>query len=349
MTTSTPTLGSQSHPPVEVRDRRFVQRKQRGPRFQRRHFMVGGLLLALLLGVVGFSYYATYEAPMREPMVRVNDRVFSLRDYVTRLRHLQAEGRLLGQPVNFSTDPFRLLEDLVAEELIRQGAPRMGVTVSEDEVTQELRARLGAVLRERDQLTEQELQQQFQELLRQRLNDVNLTEEQYRTLVRNSLLRQKLRDRLEAGVPAVAEQIHVEGFRTDNQELAMRLQQQWKNGTADLIQITRTEGVSQESRENRGDMGWLPRRAFDPGIDEHIWQLPLGQVSDPIFAGASHLVVRVVEGPVLRPVEGKARELLKDRAVDDWLAREREANRVERYFDSKRYDYVVDKVREYLR
>ena len=60
--------------------------------------------------------------------------------------------------------------------------------------------------------------------------------------------------------------------------------------------------------------------------------------------------MRVVsQAPELRQVEGVAREKLKDRALSDWLDEERKANRVERYFDSKRYDYVVDKVREYLR
>jgi len=346
MTTSTPTQTNPETP--DTRDRRFAQRSARPAKFKARHLLVGAVLLGLLLAAVGFSYFRTYEAPLQEPMVRVNENVFTLRDYVTRLRHLQAEGKLLGQPVNFSTDPFRLLEDLVAEELILQGSPRMGVTVSEDEITQELRTRFGTILREQDKLTEQELQLRFQELLRQRLNDVNLTEAQYRILVRNSLLRQKLRERLEARVPAVAEQIRVEGFRAQDQNVARQLADQWRKGT-NIIQITLAEGVSPESREQRGDMGWLPKRGFDPGVDEAIWKLPIGEITDPFFTGSGQLVVRVVEGPTVRAVEGNARERLKDRAVEDWLEEERKANRVERYFDSKRYDYVVNKVREYLR
>ena len=131
-----------------------------------------GCLLALLLVAVYVSYHGAYVAPMQEPMVRVNDTVFTLGDYVGRLRRLDAEGKMVGQPANFSTDPFKLLEDLVNEELIRQGAPRMGVVVSEDEVTKALKAQLGAVLKQQDGLSDAELDKQFQELLAQRLNEI---------------------------------------------------------------------------------------------------------------------------------------------------------------------------------
>ena len=336
-------------PQGETRDRRFAQTRSKRPPVQAKHLVFGGVLLALLLAAVYVSYHGAYVAPMQEPMVRVNDTVFTLGDYVGRLRRLDAEGKMVGQPANFSTDPFKLLEDLVNEELIRQGAPRMGVVVSEDEVTKALKAQLGAVLKQQDGLSDAELDKQFQELLAQRLNDVNLTNDQYRAIVRNQLVSAKLRDQLSARVPAVAQQIHLEGFKTNDMQTAQTLAGRWKKGE-DLRALSRDPAVDQDTRDNLGDIGWIPQRAFDPGVDEFLWKLPAGTISDPFYANPGYYVVRVVsQAPELRQVEGVAREKLKDRALSDWLDEERKANRVERYFDSKRYDYVVDKVREYLR
>ncbi len=329
------------------RDRRFANRRI-GPAVKGRHIFVGVALLGLLLVVVSTNFHTTYVAPLQEPMVRVNDVVFTLGDYVARLRALDAEGRLIGQPANFSTDPFKLLEDLVSEELIRQGSPRAGVVVGDAEITAALKTKFGAVLQEQEKLTDAELDKQFQELLTQRLNNVNLSEPQYRTLVRNGLLHDKLRDKLENKVPAVAEQIRLEGFKTQDQQAAQQLQQRWKSGT-DLVAITREATVQQESRDSRGDIGWLPHRALDPGVDDVLWKLAHNTISDPFYANPGFWVVRVIDGPEVRAVEGTARDKLKDRALADWLDEERQANTVLRYFDSKRYDYVIDKVREYVR
>ena len=58
-------------------------------------------------------------------------------------------------------------------------------------------------------------------------------------------------------------------------------------------------------------------------------------------------VVQVVEKAEARQIEPEDREKLKDRALEDWLEEERKANTVERYFNSDRYEFAVQKIREY--
>ncbi len=333
-------------PPQPPALHRRTRRRPKPERSLRGTIILGLVVLAPVLAIPAYGYYDAYVAPMQIPMVKVNDTLFRMGDYVERMRFLEVESQAAGRRVDFGSDPFRMLDEMRDDELIRQGSPRMGVTASADEITSGIKDRLAALPRAGEQTTADELERNFQELYRQHLLQVNLSDEKYRRLMQANVLRRKLRESLSDRVPSVAEHAHVMGIKVD--EIQQTEEVKKRLGTEDFGAVARQLSSDFDSRENRGDLGWMPRRALDRALDQAAFEIPLNETSEPIFVDRGFWIIRVL-GREVRTVEGKAKEKLKDRALLDWLEEERKQNTVEVYFDSDRYAYVIDKVREYRR
>lgn len=305
-------------------------------------------VLLLIVGVAGFGYYDVYVAPLKQPVVRVNDTVFTMADYLERLRYLEAENQIYGRKTDYSVDPFQLLDDFRDSELIREGSPRMGATVTDAEITQALKERLDALPKEGEQATDEEVNRRFQELYKQRLSQVNLSDAKYRQVVTEYVRKDKLREILSVRVPAVAEQVHVLAIKLADDQGVQDVKKRLAAGE-DFGAVAKDASKDDGSKDSRGDLGWLPRRALEPAFDDVAFAQPLGTISEPFWMQQGFWIVKVLEHDAVRTVEGTAREKLKDRALQDWLDEEQKQNRVERYFDSNRYEYVLNKLKEYRR
>ncbi|MSQ27393.1 MAG: hypothetical protein EXR51_04550 [Dehalococcoidia bacterium] len=331
---------------VKRPDRRHAARAGRAAAPHR--WLVAAVIILVLAAVPAYGYYDTFVAPLQVQMVRVNDTVITMGDYVERLRYLSVENKLAGTTVDYASDPFRLLTDLRDGELLVQASPRVGVRVSDDEVTQAIKAKLGVLPKEGEQVAPEEVERHFQEAYKQYLAQVNLSGRKFRRVVLESLLRQRMRELLSDRTPAVAEQVHVLGFKVEDGQQAAALRERVLKGE-DFAALARDNSADAETRDNRGDMGWLPRRGLPGVLDDAVFTARPGEVIEPLLQDRGYWVLKVLERQDARQVEGKAREKLKDRALADWLEEERKANRAETYFDSDRYDYVIRKVEEYRR
>ena len=344
------TTDAETSPPSQSPTSRRADRRRTAEARPRRGIWIAGLLvLAAVVGVPAYGYYDVFIAPLQEPIVRVNDTVLTMGDYVERLRYLVAETELLGGRVNLASDPFRLLGDMRNGELIRQGAPRLSLSASDEEITTAIKERLSALPKEGEEATEAELERLFQESYKQYLTSVHLSDATFRELTEEKVLREKLREALSDRVPAVAEHAHVLAIKVDEIEVADQIMKRLDKGEESFATIARAESTDAESRENRGDLGWIPRRAKAPAFDETAFSVPEGTVGEPFFMDGGFWIIKVIGRDATRKVEGKAREQLKDRALEDWLEEETKENLVESYFDSDRYQFVVNKVGEYRR
>jgi len=233
-------------------------------------------------------------------------------------------------------------------ELLVQAAPRLGIRPTEGEVTEAIKARLGVAPKEGEAASPQELERHFQEAYKQYLAQVNLSDQKYRRVVLEHLLRQRVRETLNDRTPAVAEQVRVFGLKVEDHQQAAALRERLLKGE-EIGPLARDFSTDPESREARGDLGWLPRRVLPLTADEAVFAARPGGVTEPLLIDRGYWVYQVVDRQDARQVEGKAREKLKDRALTDWLEDERKANGAETYFDSDRYEYVIRKVEEYRR
>lgn len=204
--------------------------------------------------LVGYPYYTTYVYPWLQPVLRVGDRVFSMRYFVKRLRI--ATG---GMEVNRETASIALLQEIQHEELMRREAVRRGISIPEEELASEVR------LRVLNTAQGGEYGQLYAALLR----DLRLEEEEFSELVRSDLLQKRLLRSFMAQLPVAANQVHVYAIITSTAERAEEIRSRLARG-GHFSRIARSESIDLRSARKGGDLGWIPKG---------VWRLSaIGQV-----------------------------------------------------------------------
>src|SRR4030043_2121102 len=107
-----------------------LSRWQRQQRLQRIITIVGASFIAIILGFIGYGYYTDNIRPLTQPILKVNDRTFDM-DYYVKALELYSLGSDPSKVAIFADMAIGRLE---TNELIRQGAPELGVSVSNDEI-----------------------------------------------------------------------------------------------------------------------------------------------------------------------------------------------------------------------
>lgn len=344
-------------PPPSRRTRRaeaHAARRRERPKPSRKSAIIAVVAALLVLTAIpAYGYYEVFVAPMRETIIKVNDTTFDVGYYIERLRIISQQNVLTGQQTDFSTEPFRLLDVLRDDELIRQASPRYSLTATDAEIDAYLRATLLPPKDDKEQASEEELDRQFRELYRQRLSDLKVDEQEYRRITAASIRRDQMKEKLSDRVPAVADQVRARVIAVANEQEYEALKKRMDAGE-DFGALAKELSLHEETKKDGGDLGWLPRRVMERPFDEMVFGLDVNGISDPFIvprtgaAGQDSVwVVQVVEKAEARQIEPENREKLKERALEDWLEEERKVNTVERYFNSDRYEFAIRKIREY--
>lgn len=219
--------------------------------------------------------------------------------------------------------------DLVKAELMRQQAQKLGVRLPPDEVNRRLeeeRQRLGS-----DQF-EKELKSQ------------GLTLEQYEKTLEGKALVDELGKKVSEGVNVSTDEaesyylthkdlfgqtlmVHAQHILLDNESQADIVASDAKRG-ADFATLAKSFSKDEATASNGGDMGWIEKGTMEPALEEAVFALQPGQVSDVIRASDGFHVVKVLERreastPSFSEVAGQAVEMLtnrkKEEVFSDWL------------------------------
>jgi len=124
---------AKKHKKAEIKrapTKRELSRWQRQQRLQRIITLIGVSFIAIILGFIGYGYYADIVRPLTQPVLKVNDRTFDMKYYVKAMELYSLGNEASNVPI-FADMTIGRLE---TNELIRQAAPELGVTASEDEV-----------------------------------------------------------------------------------------------------------------------------------------------------------------------------------------------------------------------
>lgn len=121
-----------------------------------------------------------------------------------------------------------------------------------------------------------------------------ISEAQYRNYIRAGLLTSKLAEALGEAVPTVAEQANARHILVETEEEANDVLGRLEAGEefADLAQELSTDTGS---AANGGELGFVARGRFVEPIDEAIFSLPIGEISEPIETQFGWHVVQVLE------------------------------------------------------
>lgn len=275
-------------------------------------------------GLAGFAVYRDRIRPLQTKVLTVDDLSVDMRYFLKRVR-------------TYGREPLEVLELLTRELIVTQVAPHppYNIEVTEQDVDDRMRdaARAGA-----DSITGAEMR----EWLRQAVNDSELTEAEFREVMRRNLLALRMTEYLGERMPTVAEQVRLYLIAFASPAAGAAVVAQLEAG-ADFLELARSEANADERlRAAGGDLGWLPRQAMRPELAA-VFDLPAGQPS-PMLAldGDAYAVAMVGERAAARELDPAARQAAKTAALTAWFKQEYRRHDVEVRGFTNGYDTETD-------
>jgi len=228
---------------------RWEQQKKR----QRLILMTGIFVIVSAFAIVIVGWYLGQYKPLRETVIKVNDTEFTMDYYVEMLK---IEGSYNQTPdVSYVADS--VLQNIPRNELIRQGALELGISVTDEEMKK--------VLKENDRPDK----------------------EVYRDLVRHQLLIERLLDvHFDPQVPLFAEQRRVMAMMLESSPQALDVRSKLVRGD-DFSELAEEMSLEPFSRNKGGDFGWVPKTILldmlPASIVDVIFEHGVGDLSRPIY------------------------------------------------------------------
>lgn len=304
-----------------IKEQETKEAKQR--RSKTNTIITASAILAVIVIVVVVSWYLIYKAPLQRPIIKVNAESVKIEYLLKRCLMSSSANNTQGT-----------IQSIIYELLIKQGAPKYGITVTEADIDKALRDEANQssttststdTSGSKNTLSDAE----FKEWYRQQLNQSQLSEKEFRDLVRISVMGQRLQTYLGDRVPNTAEQVHLYDILLANQTTATDVKKRIEEGE-DFMTIA-SEVSLDSTKEKGGDMGWIPTHVLDSSLEYTVSNLDIGVVSNPVQTSASqqqsqssgeeqpYLLLMVTEKAVAREVDAKYMDALKNRAMQDWI------------------------------
>ena len=281
--------------------RRQLARWQREEKRQRIIRALGIFTILAVLGVMIGGWYINLYRPLHQTIIRVNDTKFDMNYYVSMLKYYA-----IGQ----SSEYAYALTDEVAKviqrnELIRQGAEKLGISVSDELVNNELKSRNPPV------------------------------DSDYRDLVRTEMIVKKLLDEhFGPQVPATTEQRNILAMLLESESQAIEVRNRLEVGE-DFSTLAGELSLESISSTENGTLGWQSKDVLSellgtsvPG--DYAFSAEVGVLSQPVhdaevIKNVGYWIVKVLERE-LDPEEAQIQVIL--------LANEEDALQVKSRLDA---------------
>ena len=276
-----------------------------------------------LLAALGLSACASFIAPeptstpqatftpepptaTPEPMaLTVNGEGITVVDFDAEVARYIAAQAALGNPVSSTDATSVVIEDLIAQMLLAQGARTNGFTL--DDIALQSRVdSLAAQIGGMDVLSKWQAEHGY-------------TEQAFRSALKRGAESAWMRDKIVAALPSTVEQVHVQQILLYNEGTAQSFLAQL-NGGADFDEL-----ALEADPLTRGDLGWVPRGyLLDAKFEEIAFALAVGEHSDVITTDVGFHILRVLERDMGRPLSPDATLALQEIALKQWIEAQRQ-------------------------
>ena len=340
-------------------------RRQWEPGRKRMAFIVGAVIFFIVGGLAAYGFYDEFVAPPRVVAAKVGDTTYTQGDLVDRLRMLQARSPD-GAPLDYAKAPFEVSIQMAEAGIIRRLAPGYGVEVTDAEVDAALRVGFSSGPLEGEQVSQAQLDREFNERYQAFLNVTGLSDGAHREIVEEGIYRSKLRERLaQIQVPAIEEHVEISWLKLSSaiNEGEGDFQLPTADDVKKRLETEAFEDIAGEYpwgrgfADEKGYVGWVPRGAF-LSLDPYFFgskdqeALPHNQLSEPIYVEDGIYFINVTGGPKDLEVSDLMKERLKDQSMRNWLAEEWKKGADEGWLevnaDSELYFWAIDQVKQIL-
>lgn len=228
--------------PKQVPTKRQLSKWQRQARIRHIIIIAVAIFLAGILGYVGYGYYNSEIKPFHEIVIEVNDTSFNM-DYYVKTFDAYTKGM---ESSRLYYMPDIITNQIVQDELIRQGANSLGIEVTDKEIDKEI---------------------EENELPKDRI---------YCDIVAVGLLGEKLQEYFDSELPDTMEQAHVQVMFVESQEMADAVMAKIE-GSGNFTALVDEFSCNPQIE---GDLGWLPRELMPESlIGEVAFSLEPGETS----------------------------------------------------------------------
>ncbi|PWH17146.1 MAG: hypothetical protein DDG60_02580 [Anaerolineae bacterium] len=250
----------------------------------------------------------TVPPPTQTPLplaARVNGEPILLDEFLAELNRYQAAQAALGNPIDEQAARRIVLDDLVSQVLLAQGAAEAGFTLDEAA----LQARLAALANHLGGI----------EFLRAWMQAQGYTDDTLRTALKRAIAAAWMRDKIISSIPQTARQVHIRQILLYNETVAQNYYRQLQAG-ADFDELAaRVDPIT------GGDIGWFPRNYLpSKEVEEAAFSLEVGGISAIVQSEAGYHILKLLEVQEERPLSPDALLALQQRALLDWLAQRRQ-------------------------
>jgi parvulin-like peptidyl-prolyl isomerase len=239
----------------------------------------------------------------------VNGEGISLDEFNAELARYKSAQTALGNTVSEQDAAKIVLDNLIAEYLLAQGAAEAGLTLTDADLqarVDSLTAQLGGA----DKLSAWQQAHGY-------------SDQDFRVALKRSVATARMRDKIISAVPGAAEQVHVRQILLYNEDVAQNIWNRLQAG-ADFDEIT-----AQIDPATRGDIGWFPRGYLtEKTIEDAAFSLEVGKYSAVIKSQVGFHILKVIERQADRLLSPDALLTLQNRALTDWLANRRQQSNI---------------------
>ncbi len=241
-----------------------------------------------------------------QPMVAtVNGEGITVIEFQAQVVQYKAAQTSLGKTVSDEDASKAVLEDLIAQVLLAQGARAAGFELSDEALQSKLDA-LQTQAGGEDKLTKWETDHGY------------ATPASFLAALKRSAEAAWMRDKIVTAVPRTADQVHVRQILLYNEGDANAVLEQLKIG-GDFNAL-----ATQYYPNTRGELGWFPKGyLLEPKIEEAAFALQVGEYSDIIQTSAGYSIIKVLERDPSHALSPDAYMAVQDAALKDWVSRQR--------------------------
>lgn len=243
-----------------------------------------------------------------------------------------------------------VLEEMVAAELVRQEAVTRNIPVTTEEINRTIEEANGyyrdapstvpTVEPESEatpapqSISRAEFEARYRDLL-QALAGVGVSEAFYRDLVRQGLLREKVRQAVTQDVPTTAPQIHARHIFLTTREEAEAVLARLGN-EEDFAALAQELSLDQVTRVRGGDLGWFPFGDHEEAFDEAAFALEAGQISKVVATSLGFHIIQVLEKDEDRELSPEDLERKREEAFRAWLDQKKQEATIENFWTEEK-------------
>jgi parvulin-like peptidyl-prolyl isomerase len=200
----------------------------------------------------------------------------------------------------------QVLRWMIDQVLIEEAAKERGIHIAKNQIDRQIARMKG----------------QEEERFKKWLSANGLTLEMLREQVRMDLITAAVRDEVMGNLSRTVPQVHVRHILLSEESQAQKVLRELEEG-ANFIATARRYSEDEATRQEGGDLGFLPKGVMPPAFEEAAFSLEPGETSDVIHTGSGLHIIQVVETDPARRVPDKYWSTVQQRAFEDWLVQRR--------------------------